>query len=278
MEVKNSEILLNVENLKRYFYVKDGMFGKKETVRSVDGISFCLHRGETLAIVGESGCGKSTAMRSLLRITEPTDGKIFLNGLDFRLLRGKALQNERKKIKMIFQDPYSALNPRMTVQDIIAEPLDIAKMCKSKEERTARVLEAMDMVNLDRSYADRYPHEFSGGQRQRIGIARAIILRPQIIICDEPVSALDVSVQAKIINLLKDLQCRLGISYIFISHDLGVVKHIADRIAVMHDGKFVESGDAESVLENPQNEYTKLLLQSVPKIRREKKEVLYETR
>lgn len=263
--------ILEVINLKKYFTVKNGIFGKKETIRSVDGINFYLNKGETLAIVGESGCGKSTAMRSMLRITEPTEGKILLCGKDFTLLKGKELQNARKTIKMIFQDPYSALNPRMTVQDIIAEPLDIAGLYKDSSERKKLVLEAMDTVNLDRSYAERYPHEFSGGQRQRIGIARAIITRPEIIICDEPVSALDVSVQAKIINLLKDLQAQRGISYIFISHDLGVVKHIADRIAVMYNGKFVETGDAKSILTNPQHEYTKLLLHSVPKISKGKR-------
>ena len=261
-----SDIILQVENLHKHYTVRHGIFGKKETIHSVNGISFTLHKGETLAIVGESGCGKSTAMRSLLRITEPTSGKILLHGQDFCTLKGEALQAARKNIKMIFQDPYSALNPRMTVQDLIAEPLDIAGAYTSRGERTELVLKAMDTVGLNRSYADRYPHEFSGGQRQRIGIARAIIMQPEIIICDEPVSALDVSIQAKIINLLKQLQRERDISYIFISHDLGVVRHIADRIAVMYNGKFVEEGSVQSIFNNPQNAYTRTLLDSIPYI------------
>ncbi len=265
-----SDVILEVKDLKKHFSVRNGIFGKKDVIKSVDGISFTLHKGETLAIVGESGCGKSTSMRSILRITEPTAGEIILNGVDLRKLKGKELKSARQGIKMIFQDPYSALNPRMTVKDIIGEPLDIAGTCKTRGERTEIILETMDMVGLDRSYADRYPHEFSGGQRQRIGIARAIILKPQVIICDEPVSALDVSVQAKIINLLKDLQVKLGISYIFISHDLGVVKHIADRICVMYKGKFVEEGLKSEIFINPKNDYTKLLLSSVPQIGKKK--------
>ncbi len=265
-----SDVILQVENLQKYYTVRHGIFGKKETTYSVNGISFCLHKGETLAIVGESGCGKSTAMRSLLRITEPTGGKILLHGQDFRALQGAALQKARQNIKMIFQDPYSALNPRMTVSDIIAEPLDIAGAYSSLQERTELVLQAMDTVSLNRSFADRYPHEFSGGQRQRIGIARAIIMRPEIIICDEPVSALDVSVQAKIINLLKDLRQERKISYIFISHDLGVVRHIADRIAVMYNGRFVEEGTVQDIFLHPKHEYTKILLDSIPHIGKKK--------
>lgn len=209
-------------------------------------------------------------MRSILRITEPTEGEVLLHGRDLRKLKRHDLQKARSSIKMIFQDPYSALNPRMTVRDIIGEPLDIAKAYSDRKERERKILQTMDLVGLDRSFAGRYPHEFSGGQRQRIGIARAIILRPEIIICDEPVSALDVSVQAKIINLLNDLQDKLGISYIFISHDLGVVKHIADRIAVMYKGQIVEEGDKNQIFQSPKNEYTKLLLSSVPKIRTQK--------
>lgn len=262
-----NETILEVKNLKKYYKIGgQGLFGKKEYVKSVDGMSFSLHRGETLAVVGESGCGKSTTMKALLRITEPTSGEVWLNGQDFLHLRGAELKKARKNIKMIFQDPYSSLNPRMTVRDIIGEPIDIEHLYSSEAEREKLILDTMELVGLNKDFADRYPHEFSGGQRQRIGIARAIILRPEIVICDEPVSALDVSVQAKIINLLKELQRKMNISYIFISHDLGVVKHIADRVLVMYRGKIVEEGSKEEIFSNPQNEYTKLLLDSIPRI------------
>lgn len=259
------ETILEVKNLKKYYKL-----GRNEYVKSVDGVSFSLHRGETLAVVGESGCGKSTTMRALLRITEPTGGEVWLNGENFLSLKGRGLKEARRRIKMIFQDPYSSLDPRMSVRDIIGEPVDIAGICKTAEEREKLILETMDLVGLNRDFAERFPHEFSGGQRQRIGIARAIILRPEIVICDEPVSALDVSVQAKIINLLKELQQKMNISYIFISHDLGVVKHIADRVIVMYQGKIVEEGDKESIFANPQNAYTKMLLESIPKIGKKK--------
>ncbi|MBF1123940.1 MAG: ABC transporter ATP-binding protein, partial [Solobacterium sp.] len=212
-----SEIILEVQNLKKY-YQQGTLFQKKESVKAVDDVSFVLHRKETLAIVGESGCGKSTTVKSIIRLTEPTSGKVILHGEDFTSLKGNALREARKKLKIIFQDPYSSLNPRMTVRDIIAEPIDIEKTWKTRGEREEMVLETMQLVGLDPTWINRYPHEFSGGQRQRIGIARAIILKPDIVICDEPVSALDVSIQAKIINLLKQLQEELNISYIFISH------------------------------------------------------------
>ena len=260
-----SEILLKVNNLKKY-YKSGSIFSKKSIVKALDGVSFELKRGETLGIVGESGCGKSTLAKSIIRLTEPTDGEIILNGRDFRKLSGGQLKEARKHIKMIFQDPYSSLNPRMTVRDIIGEPLDIAKICKSKDERNKLISDTMEMVGLDLSWANRYPHEFSGGQRQRLGIAKAIILRPDVIICDEPVSALDVSIQAKIINLLLKLQKDLNISYIFISHDLGVVKHIADRVIVMYGGRAVEEGDAKDIFEHPSHSYTKKLLSSIPHI------------
>lgn len=262
-----SETILEVKNLKKYYSYKSGLFKKREIKKAVDDISFELHRGETLALVGESGCGKTTAMKSLLRIIEPTSGEILLNGKNFTNLNKRDLKKERRNIKIIFQDPYSSLNPRMTVEEIIAEPLDISKSYKNKKERNKIVKEVMELVNLDLSFASRYPHEFSGGQRQRIGIARAVVLRPEIIICDEPVSALDVSVQAKIINLLKDLQKKLNISYIFISHDLGVVKYMADRILVMKNGKIIEQGNRDEVFNNPKEEYTRMLLNSIPKIK-----------
>lgn len=262
-----SETILEVKNLKKYYSYKSGLFKKREIKKAVDDISFELHRGETLALVGESGCGKTTAMKSLLRIIEPTSGEILLKGKNFTNLNKRDLKKERRNIKIIFQDPYSSLNPRMTVEEIIAEPLDISKSYKNKKERNKIVKEVMELVNLDLSFASRYPHEFSGGQRQRIGIARAVVLRPEIIICDEPVSALDVSVQAKIINLLKDLQKKLNISYIFISHDLGVVKYMADRILVMKNGKIIEQGSRDEVFNNPKEEYTRMLLNSIPKIK-----------
>ena len=256
-----SETILQVKNLKKHYMVgRKGLFGEKEYVKSVDGVSFELHRGETLAIVGESGCGKSTTVKSLIRVTEPTSGEVILKGQDFLKLKGEELKKARRNIKMIFQDPYSSLNPRMTVRDIIGEPADIEHCYKNEEERENLILDTMEMVGLNKDFADRYPHEFSGGQRQRIGIARAIILKPEIIICDEPVSALDVSVQAKIINLLKELQQKLNISYIFISHDLGVVKHIADRVMVMYRGHVVEEGTRDEIFSHPKHDYTKLLL------------------
>jgi peptide/nickel transport system ATP-binding protein/oligopeptide transport system ATP-binding protein len=254
-----------VEHLKKYFPISGG----KGAVRACDDVSFELCPGETLGIVGESGCGKSTTMQSVIRLIEPTDGKVWLDGQDFLALKGAQLKKARQKIKLIFQDPYSSLNPRMTVKDIIMEPLDIAGVCPDKKEREQRVLETMRQVGLDPSYANRYPHEFSGGQRQRIGIARAIILRPDVVICDEPVSALDVSIQAKIINLLRQLQRELGISYIFISHDLGVVRHIADRVLVMYLGRVVEEGDSAELFDAPLHPYTIALLNSVPRLDRD---------
>ena len=263
-----SETVLKVEHLKKYYPVRRAAFSGevRQVVRACDDVSFELHAGEVLGIVGESGCGKSTTMQSVIRLIEPTDGRITLCGQDFRALKGKALKQARQKIKLIFQDPYSSLNPRMTVREIIAEPLDVAKVCKTRAEREARVLQMMKQVGLDPSFAGRYPHEFSGGQRQRIGIARAMILHPDVVICDEPVSALDVSIQAKIINLLRQLQRELGTAYIFISHDLGVVRHIADRVLVMYLGRVVEQGDSREIFEHPAHPYTQALLASVPRI------------
>ncbi|MEE0440904.1 MAG: ATP-binding cassette domain-containing protein, partial [Thomasclavelia sp.] len=234
---KNEDILLKIEHLKKYYPVKSSSLKRSNGfVKAVDDISFDVKVGETFGIVGESGCGKSTMGKSVIRLIEPTDGKVILDGQDFTALKGKELKKARENIKLIFQDPYASLNPRMTVKDIIGEPIDIAKIYKTKKERDDRIIEVMKQVGLNLDYLYRYPHEFSGGQRQRIGIARAIALQPKLIICDEPVSALDVSIQAKIINLLKELQQKLGIAYIFISHDLSVVKHIADRVGVMYLG------------------------------------------
>ena len=232
----------------------------------MDDISFTLNHGQTIGIVGESGCGKSTMGKTILRLIEPTSGKITLEGEDFTAMQGTALKQARRKMKLIFQDPYASLNPRMTVKDIIGENLDIDHTFQSKKERDERIMEVMEQTGLNLDYLDRYPHEFSGGQRQRIGIARAIVLEPKLVICDEPVSALDVSIQAKIINLLKELQNQLGLSYIFISHDLSVVKHISDRVGVMYLGHMMELADKRSLYENPMNPYTQALISAIPKL------------
>lgn len=275
---KNDDILLKVEHLKKYYPVKSSSLKRSNGfVKAVDDISFDVKVGETFGIVGESGCGKSTMGKSVIRLIEPTDGKVILDGQDFTALKGKGLKKARENIKLIFQDPYASLNPRMTVKDIIGEPIDIAKIYKTKKERDDRIIEVMKQVGLNLDYLYRYPHEFSGGQRQRIGIARAIALQPKLIICDEPVSALDVSIQAKIINLLKELQQKLGIAYIFISHDLSVVKHIADRVGVMYLGNMMEMADKKALYNNPLHPYTQALFSAIPKISSERiddKEIL----
>ncbi len=277
MENRN-DVLLKVEHLKKYYPIKTSALKKATSyVKAVDDISFEVKVGETFGVVGESGCGKSTMGKSIIRLIEPTEGKVYLDGQDFTSLKGNELMEARKKIKLIFQDPYASLNPRMTVKDIIAEPIDIAKVYKTKEERDNRIVEIMEQVGLNLDYMYRYPHEFSGGQRQRIGIARAIALQPKLIICDEPVSALDVSIQAKIINLLKELQQKLGIAYIFISHDLSVVKHIADRVVVMYLGNVMEMADKEALYGNPLHPYTQALFSAIPRISNERiddKEIL----
>ena len=275
---KNDDILLKVEHLKKYYPVKSSSLKRSNGfVKAVDDISFDVKVGETFGIVGESGCGKSTMGKSVIRLIEPTDGKVILDGQDFTALKGKELKKARENIKLIFQDPYASLNPRMTVKDIIGEPIDIAKIYKTKKERDDRIIEVMKQVGLNLDYLYRYPHEFSGGQRQRIGIARAIALQPKLIICDEPVSALDVSIQAKIINLLKELQQKLGMAYIFISHDLSVVKHIADRVGVMYLGNMMEMADKKALYSNPLHPYTQALFSAIPKISSERiddKEIL----
>ena len=258
-------------SVKKHYPVKAGVFGHSDkVVHALEDVSLELHRGETFAIVGESGCGKSTTGKCILRLTEPTSGKVILDGEDFTALKGEALTKARQKMKLIFQDPYSSMNPRMTVSDIIAEPIDIAGTYKTKAERDARVEEIMKAVGLDLEFKYRYPHEFSGGQRQRIGIARAIVLEPEIVVCDEPVSALDVSVQAKVINLLIELQKKLGLSYIFISHDLSVVKHISDTVMVMYLGHTMELASKKDLYANPLHPYTKALLDVIPRIRHER--------
>ncbi len=257
--------LLEVKNLKVHFPVKRGMFkAAQEFVRAVDDVSFSIAPGETLGLVGESGCGKTTLGRAIVRLVEPTSGSISLDGADITKLEGAAMRAQRRKLQMIFQDPYGSLNPRMTVEDIVGEALDIHGLVENKSARQKRIAELLKAVGLDASYAQRYPHEFSGGQRQRIGIARALAVEPKLIVCDEPVSALDVSVQAQIINLLQDLQQQHGIAYLFIAHDLAVVEHISRRVMVMYLGKVVELADAKTIVHAPKHPYTKALISAVP--------------
>jgi oligopeptide/dipeptide ABC transporter ATP-binding protein len=259
--------LLEVKNLKVHFPVKHGMFSRvREFVKAVDDVSFSIEPGETLGLVGESGCGKTTLGRAIVRLVEPTAGSVLLSGEDITRMGGSELRARRRKFQMIFQDPYSSLNPRMTVEQIVGEALDIHQLTDSKSARQKRILELLQDVGLDPVYAQRYPHEFSGGQRQRIGIARALAVEPELIICDEPVSALDVSVQAQIINLLQDLQQQRGIAYLFIAHDLAVVEHISRRVMVMYLGKVVELADAKTLIREPQHPYTQALISAVPEV------------
>ena len=261
MSENRMENLVEVSHLKEYFPINTGMFTSKP-LKAVDDVSFNIRHGETLGLVGESGCGKTTVGRTLLHLYEPTGGEVRFEG---KPIRTKADINEfRKKATMVFQDPYSSLNPRMTVSDIIGEPLDIHKMYSNRQEREQRILELMDRVGLNSEHASRYAHEFSGGQRQRIGIARALALNPKFIVCDEPVSALDVSIQAQVINMFDELQDEMGLTYLFIAHDILVVRHISDRIAVMYLGKMVELADAKEIYEHPLHPYTKSLMSAVP--------------
>ena len=261
MSESKNQPLIEVKNLKEYFDINIGMF-KTKPLKAVDGVSFRINKGETLGLVGESGCGKTTVGRTILHLYKPTGGEIWYNGK--KLEPPADIKEFRKKATMVFQDPYSSLNPRMTVSDIIGEPLDVHKLYKAKEERMARILELMDHVGLNSEHASRYAHEFSGGQRQRIGIARALAVDPDFIVCDEPVSALDVSIQAQVINMFDELQDKLGLTYLFIAHDLLVVRHISDRIAVMYLGKMVELADAAEIYERPLHPYSKSLLSAVP--------------
>ena len=271
VEKTSGDVVLSVKHLTKHFPVKAGLFKRSvASVHAVEDVSFDVHRGETFSIVGESGCGKSTTGKCVLRLIEPTSGSVTLDGTDFLALSGDELTKQRRRMTLIFQDPYSSLNPRMTVSDIIAEPIDIAGIYATKAERDARVEEVMTAVGLDLAFKNRYPHEFSGGQRQRIGIARAIVLAPEVVICDEPVSALDVSVQAKVINLLQELQRSMNLSYIFISHDLSVVRHISDTVMVMYLGHQMELAEKEELYSNPLHPYTKALLEVVPRIKTER--------
>lgn len=252
--------LLEVNHLKRYFPVHEG-FGKSRLLKAVDDVSFTVGEGETLGLVGESGCGKTTVGRTILRLYEPTDGEVLFRG---EKVTEENISSMRKKMQMVFQDPYSSLDPRMTVEDIIGEPLDVHSLCANEKERRERILELMGYVGLNAEHARRYVHEFSGGQRQRIGIARALAVKPEFIVCDEPVSALDVSIQAQIINMLENLQQRFGVAYLFIAHDLLVVRHISRRIAVMYLGRIVEIAESDELYTHPLHPYTQALLSAVP--------------
>lgn len=261
--MKEKEVVLEVKNLCKFFQAKRKLFGDPSYVKAVDDVSFTINKGETLGLVGESGCGKTTTGRTILKLYNPTSGQIIFNGQDITKLNEKEMIPLRRKMQMIFQDPYASLNPRMTVGDIIGEAIDIHGLYKGKE-REDRIRYLLDKVGLNGSHINRYAHEFSGGQRQRIGIARALAVEPDFIVCDEPISALDVSIQAQVINMLEELQEELGLTYLFIAHDLSMVKHISTHIGVMYLGKMVEKGPSDDVYLNPKHPYTKALLSAVP--------------
>lgn len=268
-----SDLILEAKNIKKHFPIRKGLLLREVArVKAVDDVSLTVRKGETLGLVGESGCGKSTLGRTLIRLYEPTAGNINFDGQDFLKLKGSDLRKKRKNMQMIFQDPYASLDPRMTVGQIIRQPMDIHDVGTSAE-RDQRVLELIELVGLRKAHVNRYPHEFSGGQRQRICIARAIALNPELIICDEPVSALDVSIQAQILNLLKDLQEKLKLTYVFISHDLSVIEHTCDRIAVMYLGKIVEIAERDELFSNPQHPYTQALIGAIPRVGQGKKKM-----
>lgn len=265
MMSKDGKVLVQVKNLKKYFPIQRGILLQRQVglIKAVDDVSFDIYRGETLGLVGETGCGKTTVGRTILRLYEPTSGSIIFDGVDLATLEDKEMRRMRRRMQMIFQDPYASLNPRMTVGSIIASPLEVHHFASGKQKRE-RVQELLQLVGLNPEFVNRYPHEFSGGQRQRIGIARALALNPDLIICDEPISSLDVSIQAQIVNLLEELQEQLGLTYLFIAHDLSMVRHISDRMAVMYLGKIVELADRDEIYLHPLHPYTQALMSAVP--------------
>ncbi|MEA3396370.1 MAG: ABC transporter ATP-binding protein [Chloroflexota bacterium] len=263
-QTDSQEVMLQVKNLKKYFPIRRGVFQRHVgDVKAVDDVSFDIYKGETLGLVGESGSGKTTVGRTVLRLYEPTDGQVIFDNTDLSGFKGDELRRMRRRMQMIFQDPYASLNPRMSVLGIVGEPLEVFHIA-DREKRKERVAELLEMVGLNPDMMRRYPHEFSGGQRQRVGIARALALNPDLVICDEPISSLDVSIQAQVVNLLEDLQGRLGLTYLFIAHDLSMVRHISDRVAVMYLGKIMELTDRDSLYSNPLHPYTQALLSAIP--------------
>lgn len=264
--MKSSEVLVSVSNLKKHFPIRRGIIFERTigAVQAVDGVTYDIYRGETLGLVGESGCGKSTVGRTMLGLYQPTDGSVSVAGIDVANAKGSQLRLLRRKAQMIFQDPFASLNPRWTVSAIVGEPLRVHNLEPNTQQRADRVRELLELVGLSGQHVNRFPHEFSGGQRQRIGIARALASNPDFIVCDEPIAALDVSIQAQVVNLLEDLQTELGLTYLFIAHDLSMVRHICDRVAVMYLGGLVELADSDELYENPLHPYTKSLLSAVP--------------
>ncbi|MGQ9774077.1 ABC transporter ATP-binding protein, partial [Chloroflexus sp.] len=281
LKQSSGECLIEIKDLRMHFPVTRGIIFQRRvgTVKAVDGVSFSIKRSETLGLVGESGCGKSTTGRAILQLYRPTSGQVLFEGTDLTKLKGNALRQMRRRVQMIFQDPYASLNPRMTVGDIIAEPIRVHKLREGRAVRE-RVEELLHLVGLNPAFANRYPHEFSGGQRQRIGIARALAVEPDFVVCDEPVSALDVSIQAQVVNLLEELQDKLGLTYLFIAHDLSVVNHISDRVAVMYLGKVVELAEGPKLYSMPLHPYTQALLSAVPipdpKVEKQRRRIILE--